>query len=76
MGPRETLGLQLSHASPPLRQFQASGDYGAPAVGYCLFFLSVNFGPQGILGFRLSEEAWSRKPEEEKGGRIRFFEAI
>jgi hypothetical protein len=35
-------------------QIRASGDSGAPAVGYCLFFLFVNFGPQGILGLQLS----------------------
>ena len=35
-------------------QFRASGDSGAPPVRYCLFFLFVNFGPQGILELQLS----------------------
>ena len=34
-------------------QFRASGDSGAPADGYCLFFLSVNYGPQRIRGLQL-----------------------
>ena len=33
--------------------FRASGDSEAPAVGYCLVFVPVNFGPQGILGLQL-----------------------
>ena len=37
-----------------LCQFRASGDSWAPAVGYCSFFLPVNFEPQGILGLQLS----------------------
>ena len=31
-------------------QFRASEDTRAPAVGYCLFCLCVNFGSQGTLG--------------------------
>ena len=37
------------------RQFRASGDILAPAVGYCLILLSVNFGPPGILLLQLSK---------------------
>ena len=35
-------------------EFRASGDSLAPAVVYCLVFLSVNFGPQGTLWLQLS----------------------
>ena len=31
-------------------QFRASRGSGGPAVGYCLFFLCVTFGPRGTLG--------------------------
>ena len=40
-------------------QFQTSWDSLAPAVGYCLVLLSVNFGPQGTLWLRLSGVVWS-----------------
>ena len=33
-------------------QFRASRDSGAPAVGYYQAFLSLNFGPRGILGLQ------------------------
>jgi len=37
-----------------VRQFRASRNTGAPAVGYCLVFLSCNFGPRRTLGLQLS----------------------
>ena len=39
--------------------FLASRDIGAPAIGYCLFFLSVHFRPRGTLGLQLSGIVWS-----------------
>ena len=39
-------------------QFQASKDNLAPAVGDCLVFLFVNFGPRGILWLQLSRIIW------------------
>ena len=40
-------------------QFQAWRDSGAPAVGYGLVFLSVCFGPRGMLGLQLTGVVWS-----------------
>ena len=37
-----------------VRQFRASRNTGAPAVGYCLVFLSCIFGPRRTLGLQLS----------------------
>ena len=42
-----------------LAQLGVAGKSGAPAVGYCLFYLFFNFKPHGILGFQLSGIACS-----------------
>ena len=51
--------LDSNEALKGLSVNQFRRDSGAPAVGYCLVFLPVDFGPRGTLGLQLSGIAWS-----------------